>query len=350
LLPSCIQPKLSQQLIYLAKSELLGQNDDGSRVDDSENSKSGCDTQAFLLGLTSAWIHFCSQSLTELFAEKGASAFDVKFLLASAVTSDKDRLLFASAPTLNKRQHTIEHKPKFSGSTYFFFLACGLLRVGLHPAIAMEHELQDQARDSLNLLRKATIAKSQLPAHILARLNPMVASLFGWRVFLEDPEFIKTVTDFCLLQLDFVLQSCRSEASTLARSIVPDFMVKDPSRWLTRVARTTAHLLTPKQAAKAVERSAELLQLGERNNSFSPIVVACLLRIASAFVGAGIFRAYQKQQRRRQGGKLRMAHHQANNDHEDDNNEEEDDFYDTRNIDLYLSFDQNVSDFDKPRF
>lgn len=261
----------------------------------------------------------------------GVSAFEGEYLL-QFMNDKKDHFLFPSNDGAKRKADPNESNGQYTGATQFFFLASALLRVGLHPALKMEQEFHQHAGKTFAMLRAhvaATNTPGQQPqplSHNARKdLGPTIATWLGYKVFLEEPDFVTNITNFALLQLRWVLGvlgACHGSPSLK----VPDWMVKDPARWLAHVARTNPHLLRPHHAEQAVECSTELLQIG--NTAFSPIVVTCLLRIASTFVYAGINRARERQRRRR-GPQL---------DQEDDG----------RNIDIYLSFDPNdlgVSEF-----
>jgi hypothetical protein len=251
----------------------------------------------------------------------GVSAFEGEYLL-QFMDAKKDHFLFPSNDDAKGKADPNESNGQYTGATQFFFLASALLRVGLHPALKMEQEFHQHAGKAFAMLR-AHVAATKTPGqqpqplsdNARKEFGPKIATWLGYKVFLEEPDFVTNVTNFALLQLRWVLGACRASPSLK----VPDWMVKDPARWLAHVARTTPHLLRPHHAEQAVECSTELLQIG--NTAFSPIVVTCLLRIASAFVYAGINRARERQRRR----------HGRRPDQEDDD----------RNIDIYLSFDPN---------
>lgn len=334
-MPTLYVVKCSLPLTSLAKSELLEQ-DPSSKVQ-------RCPTHALLLGLTSSWIQFCGQSLTERFQREGVSAFDITYLLDASneclVDSATDTSLFTrhSKATTTTNLSKSPNNSTYSGSTNLFFLACHLQRVALQSAAKMEHEFYHVHSHEIEYIRqyeqqlqqqggdKSSQPMPQISAPRLKETQSHVATWLGYKAFLEDPAFVTESTNFALLQLQYVLAVCRKSAQTSddhhsSSPYVPEWMIKDPSRWLAEVAHRKQDLLKPFQAEQAVEVCTELLDIG--NEIFSPVVVTCLIRIALAFVRAGVQRAKQRDTATRRSRK---------------NNDQREEW----DLDIYLSFDKN---------
>jgi hypothetical protein len=264
----------------------------------------------------------------ERFESNGVDAFDHLYVSdeTNAILFDQSNQypLFGTQrqeePDDNK--HTGGPSKPYSGFTHFFFLTSALLRVAVHSAMKMEHEYYEQNHKLIEAIQEGATSdrETPLPPRFLAQASPVVATWLGWKVFMEEPEFVTNATNFALLQLRWVLALAAKAGS---RPFLPDWMVKDPARWLAEVARRTPNLLKQAHAEQAVECCTELLEIG--NESFSPIVVTCLVRIASAFVYAGVHRARQRQRQRHRRGR-RWAGEQE---------------FDDRSLDIYLSFEKN---------
>jgi hypothetical protein len=277
-----------------------------------------------LLGFSAAFLDLCCSSLTDRYDSTGAGAFDTTYLLDATKWS----VMFQgeSHYTLSARgdlppDKTLANNVKFSGSTHFFFLATALLRVALYPTMKMEHEYYKENSRVFDVIRAQANDKDRnpLPEQFLTEASHKTSVWLGYKVQMEEPEFVTNVTNFTLLQLKWALVQCKAGQQTN----IPDWIVKDPARWLAQVGRQIPHLLRQNHAEQAIECSTELLEVGQK--SFSPIVMTCLLRIATAFVYAGVHRARQRQNNRtRRWGK-------NGSDQE----------FDSRDPSIYHSFDKN---------
>ena len=317
----------SKLLATLAKNELLDT--------DPNSTTSQCFTRSFLLGFVASFLDLCCRSLMDRYDLMGATnAFDATYLLDDAnwrsIFQDESHRALSTMEA--DRHSSTKDTRKYSGSTNFFFLTTALLRVALNPALKMEREFHRANSRAFDIVRaEANRSSAQnLPEPFLVDARKKICIWMGWKVQLEEPEFVTNVTNFTLLQLQWVLAQCKGESvggtADNAHNI-PDWIVKDPSRWLAEVAHHTPHLLRQNHAEKAIECATELLEVGHEK-SFSPIVMTCLLRIATAFVYAGVNRARQRQRKRsnkRWGGTT------------SDSVQE----FDSRDPSIYLSFDKN---------
>lgn len=325
-LPNRSSSDLSKELVYLLKDDLL--NDDGI----TEHSSS----RAFLLGLTSTLVGFCVVSLRSRLDKMGADAFDPTYLdksnqVEQYTLEDKNRLFQGSETIIEKE--TFTSSSEFAGATSFFFLSCLALRVAVHPALRMEEEFLSRYSKLLAGLQDTSEADGVMASNVLQVSKSVVAARVGWITFLEDPELSSNMTDFCLLQLGWLVAVAQKEKGGLAS--IPDWMCREPARWLSHLAYTAPHYLSHTQAEKAVEYATLLLEFGgsnskqydERSFCFSPVVLTTLIEITSAFVQAGVHRARNKQRSRGRAGAVADTQF----DEPDDD----------RGLEVYLSFDKN---------
>ena len=311
----------SEAMASLAKPDLLS----------ADGVTATCASRSFLLGLSSTLVQFCSENLITQFTKKGANAFDALYM----ARDDKDGFFQSDTSPLfieATEKPTVQTEQKFSGATEFFFLSCALLRVSLYPFLRMQDEFLQLYHKALWTVESAAQDPQFSPTVAVQQLNSVVTTWLGFKLFLEDPNYVSVMTDFALLQLEWLL-AVTTDGDAQLVACIPDWMCKEPSRWLSVATRQSWHLIKPHQAEKAVEVAIGLLQSGTHATSeearapaFSPVVVTALIRIAASCVQAGVDRArqLQKRQRRRSFGKS------ANNDDPEDDD-----------VDIYLSFDQH---------
>ena len=321
----------SMPLASMAKSELL--------EDDASSKVQTCPSQAFLLGLATTWFRHFGLNLTERFRDQGVGAFDADFLVdpynARLFDPVKSYNLFGTASSESQEVASSEGGPlkQYSGSTQFFFLACTLMRVALQSVVSTENEFYSVNRRAIEFLQnyaaqRGTLFSSEPSTHGLLSennlkyLQPTAAAIVGLREATRDPELLVRSTEFALLQLQWVLSVAKSEG----RTFVPDWMVKEPARWLSFVAHRKHEVLKPAHAQQAVESCTELLQIG--TDSFPPVVVYCLIQVALAFVQAGVWQA-----------KLREWRKKARRNRRGNADADEPPDLDDRCLDVYLTFD-----------
>jgi hypothetical protein len=153
---------------------------------------------------------------------------------------------------------------------------------------------------------------------------------FGYDAFLVDPAWLNIMAPFALTQLQWVLSMAKASQNL---SMIPDWFVKEPARWLAYMARRVPASLPTHQADAAIDVVTQLLDVGSDSDSssmlFSPLVLTELIHVASAFVNSGIKRT-QKYSRRRHGG---------GSTSEDDHESKDDEDLDDPNI--YTSLDKS---------
>lgn len=289
-----------------------------------------CSSRQFLLGGTVSLINLCCDSLTERLLKSGDEAFDVHYLKYHNAFHGGRCLV--SSPTAAESLKC--DGVQFTGSTEFFFVGSLMLRVSLYPCLRMKNETQQRYRNILKIIKNASEDRSTpLPTHIKTQGKNVVSAMVGWNAFMRDEMFVIPITKFALLQLQWLRAASRANhGSNLI--LIPEWLCKEPSLWITEAAHTFSHLLKPHQAEAAVECATELLQVGTKMNhadgaSFSPIVVHDLVKIIVAFVHAGVHKAKVKQAHK---GRSRRALHSNNQDAT-----EEDD----RHLNIYHSFDHD---------
>jgi ubiquitin-protein ligase len=289
-----------------------------------------CSTRQFLLGGTVSLINLCCDSLTERLLKRGDGAFDVHYL-KHYNAFDGERCLISSATAAKSLKCVAV---QFTGSTEFFFVGSLMLRVSLYPCLRMKNEFRQRYRKILKTLEAASKDRTTpLPMHLKAHGKNAVSAMVGWNAFMQDETFVKAITKFALLQLQWLRTiSKANNGSNLI--IIPEWLCKEPSLWIAQAALTFSHLLKPHQAEAAVECATELLKVGTKMNhtdgaAFSPIVVHDLVKIIVAFVHAGVHKAKVKQAGK---GRSRRALRPNNQDATDE---------DDRHLDIYHSFDHD---------
>jgi hypothetical protein len=317
----------SKELVNILKTDLL---EPGGIVALSSS-------RAFLLGVVSTLISFCGTSLRSRLDKMGADAFDSTYLgtsgqaFADEHIEDRNQLFQGSE---RRSEEGVEaSSSEFAGATHFFFISSMFLRVAIHPALRMEEEFLRRYNNLLVALKEAAASGNPLAANSLHTFKSVVASWLGWKTFFEDPDLASNLTDFALTRLGWLVAIAQKKDADLA--MIPDWMCREPARWLSHLAHASPHLLKPIQAEKSVEYATILLDLGgsgENSFSFSPVVLTALIEIASGFVQAGVRRAKNKQLNRQHRGRGRpVTGDPVTVDELDDD----------RGLDVYRSFDKN---------
>jgi len=93
--------------------------------------------------------------------------------------------------------------------------------------------------------------------------------------FLDDPAIAADFINFALLQLAYLVSLSQSKEAD--RSNVPEWLCRDPSNWLSQVARRTPHLLKRAQADRAVEYAATLLEVSASDASSVSFTDGCVV-------------------------------------------------------------------------
>ena len=294
-------------------------------------------TRDFLLGLTWTLVSFCHAKMDSRLESLGADAFDASYLrIALGETrqeadSERNSLFHGITLHIGQKQGTPQDSD-FAGATHFFFLSCLLMRVALHPALRMEEEFHFRYHKEISTIQGRAMLDEASPPNAFKSATPIVAVWFGWKTFLEDPDFASCMTELSLIQLRWLIAMAQERDNK--RSLIPDWFCREPARWLSRLANTSPRLLKPHQAEKAIQFVATLLDMATAEPSthegsfhFSPIVVTSLIQVASSFVQAGVNRARRKQQLR--WGKSKKTRKGV------------DEVGDDRDLEVYLSFDKN---------
>jgi len=275
----------------------------------------------FLIGTCWTVVGLCASSLAQKFEKAGPKAFNGQYLLKHSADSSWNSLI---------PRRTVPQLPKddiaFDGATEFFFLSCLLLRSALYPMLRVEDEFHHHNRQVLASLQDfANREQTSLPAHLLATYQKTTSAWLGFDTFLKSREFCDVVTQFTTLQLQWVHSVVKDK-----NVFVPDWLAKEPPRWLIHVARHHQRHLKPWQAEQVVMVTTKLLTIGsQEGQSFSPLVLTELIRVAAAFVTAGVSRARQKESFRH--GRRGFGKQPVQFD--------DDKIIDERSLDSYLSFD-----------
>lgn len=285
-----------------------------------------CCSRSLLLGMSSFLVYFCTGNLNSQFAKKGANVFDFAYMMISDKTgffqSTTNPLFMGRRAKFPK----VDPEKQFSGATEFFFLTSALLRVSLYPLIRMEDEFLHRYTKLLQSVEAASRRKETLAPQVVSQSSPVVSTWLAYKVFLEDPGFIQNMTNFTLLQLEWLLSIVSSE-NDAAISSIPDWLCKEPCQWLRFSLLHSWYQLKPGQVERAIDIATQLLQLGMKSSDFSPLVVTALIRIPSASVQAGVARARELERQRRRGH-FGRSKDQAETDIDDDK------------LDIYSSFDK----------
>ena len=305
-------------------------------------------TRKFLLGTVSSVINLCCQQLSRKLDESGGAAFDALYLQIDGkegkiVTAPEERRLFPGILEASISQSTFRGGA-FSGSTEFFFLTAGLLRVSLFPYLRAQRELLTHNRALLNHLREIAVEadsnNTRNEIKLSERERSVTDAYLGWIAVLEDPEFVKILTSFSLLQLrwltsvvDTRVQYIGSGGPVLTFQLIPEWFCKLPAEWIAFAATRAASTISLADGVSSVECATRLLQLCNRQGDverLSAPVITELIRIPGAFVRAGVDRAKRrvrvKEYRKNRGRPLAQQQRKA---------------IDERTLDVYLSFDRN---------
>lgn len=192
----------------------------------------------------------------------------------------------------------------FAGMTEFFFLSSALLRVCVFPGLRAEQELGRQHGplfDALRRVGQASRSDQQIPPNLLdERAKASVDAWLGWETALHDPELVRSVTKFSILQLKWLASAAGKKLTTQSStpngfvlSVVPEWFCKLPAEWIAFVATRAPKMLSVADGEAAVECSTMLLHLGTefQGQDFSPPVITELIRIPGAFIRSGVARA-----------------------------------------------------------
>jgi Ubiquitin-conjugating enzyme/Ubiquitin elongating factor core len=298
-------------------------------------------SRQFLLGFSSALVSYCHINLSKRFTANGTAAFDVNFIRNGfqgyyqvEQVDDTNRLFLGYSQSSSPLRST-HAQEQFDGATRFFFLTCLCLRVAVRNAFRTQSDFVQKDQHIWSMLENLADAEEKIPTGrigSLAVFKPNVSALLGWQAYLEDPDLVRATTEVALIQLGWI-HSLAANVDGKGLSLVPDWMCREPARWITRVARRASHLMKPSQTDRAVEYATRLLHLGSSSVgapsnvrfTFSPIVTTALIDIISAFVQVSVRRAAEVQ-------KIRQKRSFADDSRKDD-----------WDIDIYSSFDSRDS-------
>lgn len=342
----------SEPFVHLLETDLLA-------VDSAQKL---CSSRQLVFGAAVSILNLCGQSLLDRFEKMGADAFDPLYLISQCddtqdpsrgilgIAPDERRLFSSIGPLASACAGSETDSPghgTFSGSTEFFFLTGALLRVSLFPSLRIHQVFMRRYGDLFSRMRdlasKPANEQQRIPHAFLDQVRPLTDVSIGWTTFLEDSSFIAMVTSFSLLQLRWLVALSQDKENTQrchlrgtdAFAVIPEWLCKLPAQWLAHVATRHPQLLKPYQADAAVEVATRLLQVSSLvgSTTLSPPVLTELIRIAGAFVRAGVQRALQKvkiQELKQRRGMMnrRSMEDDAVNDEVDE-----------RWLEIYLSFD-----------
>jgi ubiquitin-protein ligase len=301
-------------------------------------------SRQFLLGFSSALVSYCHISLSKRFTANGAAAFDVNFIRDAfqgyyqvEQVDDTSRLFlgYSQSSSPLRSTHALQ---QFDGATRFFFLTCLCLRVAVRNAFRTQSDFLQKDQHIWSMLENLADAKESIPpggVGSLAVVKPNVTALLGWQAYLEDPDLVRATTEVALVQLGWIHSLAANEDGKDLR-LVPDWMCREPARWITKVAQRASHLMKPSQTDRAVEYATRLLDLGSSSGgassnvrfTFSPIVTTALIDIISAFVQVSVRRARAQAEVQKFRQKRLFADDSRNDDWD---------------IDIYSSFDSRDS-------
>lgn len=259
----------------------------------------------FLNGLVCSLISICVNRLRDEFESKKLSAFDHRFL-----TSESFRAIFSGSSGLSQQSISSEvsrDASTFDGTTKFFFVITSVLHTSLYPMMRVEGSFRAAYNKPLMQLQ-AMAADPQAATGFQS--SPVtkcaVRGWIGWGTFFEDPAIVGDMVNFALLQLQWLLELMKEQPCP-GLAYVPDWMCKEPARWLTHVAGGQS-LFIPHQAELTIELATRLLAAGSvgkaggshasKGAQFSPVVLAELIHVVSAFVRSGIRKATKRDRGR----------------------------------------------------
>ena len=279
-------------------------------------------SRGFLLGLASSYLFFSIESMKKHLAGQGPCAFDASYLTSAFLQLeplDDYQRLFQGTTGHHLPRTTASPTIRFSKETHHFFLASLLVRVAILPCLRMQNDLQQDRtfRNVISMVESAGKSGSKLSPQIQPLATSTISAWFGWKMFFEDKEFVETMTNFALLQLEWVSAIAKSIGEKFSKAhIIPDWICRDPCFWITYLARSVPSLIPSTQADRIVDVVTQLLDNGgtamsdgDLNGfSFSPLVLSALVDILSSFVQAGVGKARKKLQLRKQGRRANGTH------------------------------------------
>jgi hypothetical protein len=254
-------------------------------------------TWPFVNGLSSCVINLCVNHLRNEFDKQPLAAFDPRFLLCREFQS-----ICTDYKSLTQSHDGVESPilpdaVSFTGTTKFFFVGSSLLHSSLYPMMRVERSFQTRYnKPLLHLQAMANDTQTSGNVNVGQASKVALRGWSGWTTFLDDPALVGDTVNFALLQLQWLLQMLQSDSALLSK--VPDWMCKEPARWLTHVAGGRS-LFIGHQAALTIETATRLLAAGSDTGGsdhsakaqFSPVVLTELIHIVSAFVRSGVRKA-----------------------------------------------------------
>lgn len=255
---------------------------------------------SFLNGLSSSLVSICVNRLRDEFEKKKIDAFDHRFLATVRFRSICSESNFLSQPSTNTPIEASSDATVFDGATKFFFVTSCVLHSSLYPMMRVEGSFRTHYNKPLMQLQEMA-ADPRLDAGFISSplMKTAVRGWLGWSTFLEDPIVVGDLVNFALLQLQWVLEVVKQK-SWPGLADIPDWMCKEPARWLTHVAGARS-LFIPHQAELTIEVVTRLLSAGNgdsgqesRRAQLSPVVLAELIHVVSAFVRSGLRKATKR--------------------------------------------------------
>jgi len=269
-------------------------------LDEREEVHKTCSTKSYLLGVALSTLELCGRDLAKAYDKKGIDSFDTRYLISPnglrIVSIDERRLVNDISGNSSD-----ENLPSvYSGSTELFFLTSSLLRVSIFPSLRTQDEYSQKYRSVFSALRKMASDAFDKTAPVQDLYKRCAAVLLGYETCLNDNAVMNSMVEFSILQLRFLADLSESRERSHEFALIPEALVKLPSNYIARVARSFQRRISPQQAEQAVTYATILL------GSKQPLSIQVqteLMRISGAFIASNVQHEASLQRRKQRKGK-----------------------------------------------
>ena len=269
-------------------------------LDEREEVRRTCSSKSYLLGVALSTLELCGRDLAKAYDKKGLEPFDTRYLSSPnglrIVSSDERRLVNdVSGNSSNENLPSV-----YSGSTELFFLTSSLLRVSIFPSLRTQDEYSQKYRSVFAALRKMASEASDKTVPVQDLYKRYAAGLLCYETCLNDDAVMNNMVEFSILSLRFLADLSESRERSHEFALIPESLVKLPSNYIARVARSFQRRISPQQAEQAVTYATILL------GSKQPLSIQVqteLMRISGAFIASNVQHEASLQRRKQRKGK-----------------------------------------------
>ena len=276
-------------------------------LDEREEVHRSSSSKSYLLGVALSTLELCGRDLAKAYDKKGIDSFDTRYLIGPnglrIVSSNERRLI----NDISGNSSSDENLPSvYSGSTELFFLTSSLLRVSIFPSLRTQDEYSQKYRSVFSALRKMASEASDKMAPVQDLYKRCAAGLIGYDTCLNDDAVMNNMVEFSILSLRFLADLSESRERSHEFALIPESLVKLPSNYIARVARSFQRRISPQQAEQAVTYATILL------GSKQPLSIQVqteLMRISGAFISSNVQHEASLQRRKQRKGKSKVFRH-----------------------------------------